>query len=55
MGRALFTSGRAILTPIDRTLVTSGHEAVPNDEFLHDGETLSKMVAALALSEREND
>jgi len=61
MGRALLTSGRAVLTPDqavltpDRTLLTSGHEAIPDDEFLRDGETLSKMVAALALGERENE
>jgi len=61
MGRALLTSSRAVLTPDqavltpDRTLLTSGHEAKPDDEFLRDGETLSKMVAALALSERENE
>jgi len=29
--------------------------AVPDNEFLHDGETISKMVAALALSKQEND
>ena len=39
MGRALLTSGQAVLTP-DHTLLISGHEVIPDDELLHDSETL---------------